>query len=175
MVLNIWRCLAQRKVRDRFRHPTYEWFQTQMIILFPFLRDNYLHTSLLIMRTRSFFYSPLCRGYIHKVSVHLVQKYFLHDFSTDSISCSEQRKKIIWWKQYQNKTANRQRQNSVTFSNPIARKINTPLLLPIHWACRQPAAASVVVSDPLDASSILRQCLCYRCCSLCYNLPPPTP
>ena len=29
------------------------------------------------MRTLSFFYSPVSRGYIRKVSVHLVQKYFL--------------------------------------------------------------------------------------------------
>ena len=45
------------------------------------------------------------RGYIRKVSVHLVQKYFPHDCSTDSISCSEQKKIGIWWKQYQNETA----------------------------------------------------------------------
>ena len=42
------------------------------------------------MRT-NIFYSPVRRGYIRKVSVHLVQNYFPHDFSTDSISCSEQK------------------------------------------------------------------------------------
>ena len=28
-------------------------------------------------------------GYIRKASVHLVQKYFPHDFNTDSLSCTE--------------------------------------------------------------------------------------
>ena len=39
------------------------------------------------------FYSHVCRGYIRKVSVHLVQEYFPHDFSTDSLSCSKQGRK----------------------------------------------------------------------------------
>ena len=37
-----------------------------------------------------------------------------------------------------------------TVRNAIASKINTLLLLTIHQACRQAAAAYVVVSDPLD-------------------------
>ena len=69
-------------------------FQLQMRIPFPFLHTKDLRTSLLITRTRSF-YSPICRGYIRKVSVHLVQKYFPHDCSTDSISCSEHLMKKI--------------------------------------------------------------------------------
>ena len=40
-----------------------------------------------------FFLSRVRRGYIHKFSVHLVQKYFPHDYSTDSNSCSKQNKK----------------------------------------------------------------------------------
>ena len=74
------------------------------------------------------------------------------------------------WKNYQNETATRQRQDSVTVSNAIARKMNTLLSLPIHLGRHQAAAASVVVSDPLYASSILR-----NCCSLCARLPPLTP
>ena len=69
--------------------------QIQMRISFPFIYAKDLRRFLLIMRTRSFFYSPVRRGYIRKVIVHLVQKYFSHDFSTDSLSCSERRKKVI--------------------------------------------------------------------------------
>ena len=57
-----------------------------------FLLAKDLPRFLLITRTR-IFYSPVRRGYIRKVSVHLVQTYFLHDCSTDSISCSERGKK----------------------------------------------------------------------------------
>ena len=63
-----------------------------MGISFTFLRANELCRFLLIMKTRGF-YSPVSRGYIQKVSLHLVQKYFSHDCSTDSLSCSEQIKK----------------------------------------------------------------------------------
>ena len=78
------------------------------------------------MKTRGFFNSPKCRAYKSKVSVHLVQKYFPHDCSTDSISCSKQKKGILR-KQYQNETATRKRQDSVTVRNPIASKINNLL------------------------------------------------
>ena len=71
-----------------------------------------------------FFYSPVLRGYIRKVSIHLVQKYFPHDCSTDSLFC-RRKKKWIWWKKYQNETSTRQRQDSVTVSNAIASKIDT--------------------------------------------------
>ena len=67
-------------------------FQLQRRISFPFLCAKYLRTSLLIARTR-IFYSPVRRGNIRKVSVHWVQKYFLHDCSTNSIFCSEQGEK----------------------------------------------------------------------------------
>ena len=125
--------------------------------------------SLLIMIT-SFFNSPARRGYIRKVSVHLVQKYFPHNCITDSISCSEW-KKGIWWKKYQNKTATRQRRDSVTVSNLKTRKINTPLSFPIHQDRRRSAAASVVVFYPLDASFILCQFIRCRFCSLCACIP----
>ena len=84
-------------------------------------------------------------------------------------------KKGIWWKQYQNETATRQRQDSVTVSKLKVRKINTPLLLPIHYTRHRSAAASVVVFDTLDALSILRRRICCPCCSLCNYLPPRTP
>ena len=59
-------------------------------------------------------------------------------------------------KKNQNETATIQRRESVTFSYAIARKINTPLSLPIHQARCQFVAASITVSDPSDASSIPR-------------------
>ena len=99
---------------------------------------------------------------------------FPHNCSTDSISCSKRWARNLI-KKYQNKTETRKRRDSVTVTNPIASKIDTLLSLPIHRACCRSAAASVVVSDPLYASSILRQCLHCRCCSLCANLPRPTP
>ena len=60
-------------------------------------------------------------GSIRKVSVYLVQKYFLHDCSTDSLSCSERRKTGMRWQQYQNETETRQRRDSVTVSNARAK------------------------------------------------------
>ena len=72
--------------RPRITHPPW-LFQLQMRISYPFLYATDLHMSLLIIRTHSF-YSTARKGYIHKVSVHLEQ-FFLHDCSTDSISCNE--------------------------------------------------------------------------------------
>ena len=47
----------------------------------------YRFTYVFIDNANSYFFnSPVCRGYIRKVSVNLVQKYFPHDCSTDSIS-----------------------------------------------------------------------------------------
>ena len=69
----------------------------------------------------------------------------------------------------------RQRQDVVTVSNPIARKINTPLLFPIHRACCQSSATSAVVSDHLGFSFIFHWRLCCHCCSISAHLPPPTP
>ena len=96
------------------------------------------------------------------VSVLLVQKYFPHDCSTDSSSCSEQKIKESD-KKYQNKTATRQRRDSVTVSNAIARKIDTPLSFPIHWARSLAAAASAVVPNPVDTLYILRRRLSSHC------------
>ena len=53
-----------------------ESFQPQMEFLFPFLCANDLRLSLLIIRARSF-YSLIRRGYIRKVSVQFVTKYFI--------------------------------------------------------------------------------------------------
>ena len=61
-------------------------FQLRMKISFPFLLSTVLRRFLLITRPRSF-YSPISRGYICTFKVHLLQKYFPHDFSTDSLSC----------------------------------------------------------------------------------------
>ena len=69
---------------------TPESFQLQMGFSFPLLRAKNLHSSLLNIRAHSF-YSLVRRGYIRKVSVQLVQKYFSRNCSTDSISCSEQK------------------------------------------------------------------------------------
>ena len=88
---------------------------------------------------------------------------------------AENQKKGIWWKQYHNETVTRQRQDSVTVRNLKARKINTPLSLPIHQACCLSDTAFVVVFNPLDASSILRRIIRCRCCYLCAHLPPLTP
>ena len=96
-------------------------------------------------------------------------------------------------KKYQNETATRHRRYSATVSNLKASKINTPLFLPIHRACRRSAAASVVivdpsgllssppayvvVSNPLDASRIPRPLLTPMLLLLStwarLNLPPP--
>ena len=56
----------------------------------------------------------------------------------------------------------------------ISGKIDTPLSLHIHRDC-QPAAASVFVSDTLNALSILRWRLCCSCSSICVHVPLPTP
>ena len=119
----------------------------------------------------SFIQSPVCRGYISKVSVHFVQKYFPHDFSTDSISCSEREKRNLM-KKYQNEKAT---SVGVTVSNLNAKKINTLLSLSIHQACRQSDAAFFVVFNPLDVSYILRRRIRCCCCSLHSHLPPSTP
>ena len=50
-----------------------------------FLLAKDLRRFLLIMITRSFFFFSVSRGYIRKVSVHLVQKYFPHYCITDSV------------------------------------------------------------------------------------------
>ena len=65
-----------------------------MRISFPILCANDLGRFLSIMRTSFFLKSPVCTGYIRKVSAQFVQKYLPHDCSTDSISCSEQIKGI---------------------------------------------------------------------------------
>ena len=58
------------------------------------LRAKYVRMSTLIMTTHGFFNSPVCREYVRKVSVHLIQKYFPYDCRTDSFSFSERKKGI---------------------------------------------------------------------------------
>ena len=55
----------------------------------------------------------------------------------------------------QDKTETRKIRGSVTVCNVIARKIDNPMSLPNHQVRRCAAATSIVVYDPLDASSIL--------------------
>ena len=60
--------------------------------------DFHFHSYVLTIYVRLYwlleivvFYSLVRKGYIHKVSVQLVPKYFSRDCSTDSISCSERK------------------------------------------------------------------------------------
>ena len=119
-------------------------------------------------------YSPISRKYIRRVSVDLLQNIF-RVISVLRVFLAANKKKGIERKLYKNETANIQIQDSVTVNNAISRKINTPFLLPIHWACRQSTAASVVFFNPLHASSILRRRLRSHCCSLRTHLPPLSP
>ena len=84
-------------------------------------------------------------------------------------------KRGTWLKKYQNETPTRHRRDSVTVRNLKARKVNTPLLSPIHQARHWSTDASVVVFNPLDKSSILCRRICCRCCILCYHIPPWIP
>ena len=68
-------------------------FQLQMRISFPFLRAKELRTPLLITIT-CIFYSPVHREYMRKDCVHLAQKRFRHDCSTDSNYYSEKKKNL---------------------------------------------------------------------------------
>ena len=56
-----------------------ESFQLKMGFSFQFLRANYIRSSLLNIRAHSF-YSLVSSGFIRKVSVQLVPKYFSHIF-----------------------------------------------------------------------------------------------
>ena len=100
--------------------------------------------------------------YIRKVIVHLVQKYFWHDCSTDSLTCSGQ-KKGIGWKLYQNETATRYRRDSVSVSNAIASKIDTPLSFPIDRSRRLSSASASVVVVEVFVLIFLRQRLRRHC------------
>ena len=129
--------------------------QLHMVISFPFLRAEDLRRFLLIMRTRGFFTLLYVEGTYERL-VYTWYKNIFRMIAVLIFSLAVNRKKGIWWKKYQNETATRQRQDSVTVSGTIARKINTLSSFPIHWGRPQSAAASVVVYDTLDASHILR-------------------
>ena len=120
-----------------------EWvesFQLQMGFSFPFLRANDLRLSLLIIRARNF-YSIVRRGYIHKVSVQLVPKYFSRDCSTDSIPCSERRKKRMKTILKQDSKSRKEDQNVVVVTNPSGSSSNTchccrSAVAPLSLHCR---------------------------------------
>ena len=57
-------------------------------------------------------------GYIRKVGLHLVQKYFPHDCITNIHSCSDEKK-------YKKMTAKRYIRDSVNVSNAIAKENDT--------------------------------------------------
>ena len=82
-------CLSP-ELNSRSDQPV-ESLQIHVRISFPFLRAKDLRMSLLIMRT-SIINSSVRMGHIRQVIVHLVQKYFPHDCSTDIIFCREQKK-----------------------------------------------------------------------------------
>ena len=125
--------------------------------------DSHFHSYVLTLYVRLYllwelvvFYFLVLRGYIRKVSVQLVPKYFSRNCSTDSISCSEQKKNRMK-KILKQDINSKQRQEIVPFSNLKARKIKTLLSLPIHLDHNPIAAAAV---DPLS--------LRCRCCRSCY-------
>ena len=86
--------------------------------------DFHFHSYVLTIYVRLFwllevvvFYSLVRRGYIRKVSVQLVPKYFSRNCSTDSISCSEPKKteeKIL----KQDNKSRKEDQNVVVVTNP---------------------------------------------------------
>ena len=99
------------------------------------------------------FNSPVRRGYIHKVNLHLVQKYFPHNCSTDIISFSEQ--KIL-----------ESDENNIKMRQRLDRE-NTMLLLPT-WnqgkstlRCRCQSTGPVVdpLPPPFSSSIPYKRCL----------------
>ena len=113
---------------------------------FPFIRSNDLRSSLFNITARSFF-SLVRRGYIHKVIVQLVPKYFSRNCSTDSISCSKRK----------NQKKNRLKQDGKT------KKGRSKC-----WCSRQ---STWLIIDPLShryCSAISTMSLC--CCS---TVTPP--
>ena len=124
-----------------------------------------------MMRTHSFFTLLYVGGTFARL-VYIWCKNIFRKIAVLILFHSADGWKWIWWKQHQNKTATRHRQDSVTVSNLKASKINTMLSLTIHQACSWSSAASVIIFDPLDASSILHRRIRCRCCSLRSHLPP---
>ena len=117
--------------------------------------------SLLNIRAPSF-YSLVCRGYIRKVSVQLVPKYFSRDCSTDSFSCSKQknRKKT---RLKQGRKSGKEYQNVVVVANP-------PGSSSLH--CR--TAIALLSHRYRYAVALLLLCCCtaialvlLRCCRSC--------
>ena len=101
--------------------------QLMGILLYPLSRsssrwDSHFHSYVLTIYVHFYwlwelvvFYSLVRRRYIRKVSVQLVPKYFSCDCSTDSISCSERKKRM---KNILKQDSNsRQKQDIVPVSN----------------------------------------------------------
>ena len=133
-----------------------ESFQLQMGLSFPIIRANNLCSSLLNIRARSF-YSLVCRGYIRKVSVQLVQKYFSRVCSTDSISCSERKN----WKKTRLKQWSKTKEGK---SKRCCRR-------PIHLAHHRSAVAPLLLRCCTNIATLLLCCrsdvapLSLRCCT----------
>ena len=91
--------------------------------------DFHFHSYVLIIYVRLYwilelliFYSLVRRGYIRKVSVQLVQKYFSRVCSTDSISCSERKN----WKKKRLKQGSKIKEGK---SNRCCRRQSTWLII----------------------------------------------
>ena len=151
----------------------YESFELHMGFSFPFLCANDLRTSLLIMITRSFF-TLIYVGGTYATLLYICYKNSLHMIAVLIVFYAKTGKRNLM-KKYQNKTATRQIQDSVTVINLKASKINTPLSLSTYQAWCWSAATSIFVFDSLDALSILRRHIRCCCCILRARLPPPTP
>ena len=121
VIIHIW--AIPKDIYPLFNYSVAVLLQLQMRISFPFL---------LAKELRRFYWSReivfLSLLYVGGTYSRLVYTWyknnFPHDCSTDNLSCREW-KKGIWWKQYQNDTATKQRRDSVTVSDAIASKIDT--------------------------------------------------
>ena len=145
----------------------------------------YVHLYLLLELVA--FYSLVRRGYIRKVSVQLVPKYFSRDCSTDSISCSERkkRKKTIF---KQDSKSRKEDQNVFLVSNPPGSSSLRccTAIAPLSLRCRSVVAlmshryfTAIVPMSLRRCRSVVapllhRYCtgiapLSLRCCCFCYR------
>ena len=83
-----------------------------------------------------FFYSPVRRWYIRKVSVHLVKKDFPHDCSTSSLLLPTPRPPSL-----------------LSIPRAHISLLMPPSLSPIHQACHKDVTASAVVPEYLPPPS----------------------
>ena len=142
-----------------------ESFQLQMGFSFPFLRANDLRPSLLNIRALSFILLYV-GGYIRKVSVQLVQKYFSRVCSTDSFSCRERKN----WKKTRLKQGIKTKGEK---SKRCCRRQSTWLIIAVLSNRYRSAVATILlhcrsVVTPLShryRTAIVPLSLC-RCCSV---------